>query len=131
MTYSLRILTIADIPEMQALFRSTVLHVNKKDYTQEEVEDWASCGESASMNKTGYLHSMFVHKDWQSKGVATQLLAEVERIAQQNGVKEITSDISITARPFFEHKGYRIIQPQLAQANQLRLKNYKMRKLLG
>ncbi len=127
MTYSLRILTIADIPEMQALFRSTVLHVNKKDYTQEEVEDWASCGESvahwqellaehtyigafdqtgimigfSSMNKTGYLHSMFVHKDWQSKGVATQLLAEVERIAQQNGVKEITSDISITARPFF------------------------------
>lgn len=157
MTYSLRILTIADIPEMQALFRSTVLHVNKKDYTQEEVEDWASCGESAahwqellaehtyigafdqagimigfsSMNKTGYLHSMFVHKDWQSKGVATQLLSEVERIAQQNGVKEITSDISITARPFFEHKDYRIIQPQLAQANQLRLKNYKMRKLLG
>lgn len=157
MTYSLRILTIADIPEMQALFRSTVLHVNKKDYTQEEVEDWASCGKSvahwqellakhtyigafdqtgimigfSSMNKTGYLHSMFVHKDWQNKGVATQLLAEVERIAQQYGVKEITSDISITACPFFEHKGYRIIQPQLAQANQLRLKNYKMRKLLG
>lgn len=48
MTYSLRILTIADIPEMQALFRSTVLHVNKKDYTQEEVEDWASCGESVA-----------------------------------------------------------------------------------
>ena len=83
------------------------------------------------MNKTGYLHSMFVHKDWQNKGVATQLLAEVERIAQQYGVKEITSDISITACPFFEHKGYSIIQPQLAQANQLRLKHYKMRKLLG
>ena len=149
MTYSLRILTIADIPEMQALFRSTVLHVNKKDYTQEgeSVAHWQELLAKhtyigafdqtgimigfSSMNKTGYLHSMFVHKDWQNKGVATQLLAEVERIAQQYGVKEITSDISITACPFFEHKGYSIIQPQLAQANQLRLKNYKMRKLLG
>ena len=26
------------------------------------------------MNKKGYLHSMFVHKDMQGKGVATQLL---------------------------------------------------------
>ena len=44
--FRIRPLQEADIPEMQDLFRSTVLHVNLKHYTQEEVEDWASCGES-------------------------------------------------------------------------------------
>ena len=38
------------------------------------------------MNKDGYLHSMFVHKDYQCKGVATQLLSEVEKW-QKMGVK--------------------------------------------
>lgn len=44
--YKLRKIEGKDIPELQALFRNTVLIVNSKDYTQEEVEDWASCGDS-------------------------------------------------------------------------------------
>lgn len=89
--YKLRKLTEEDIPDLQILFRETVLHVNARDYTREEVEDWASCGDSAehmkdllarndyvaalnerdeiigfsSMNVEGYLHSLFVHKDYQ------------------------------------------------------------------
>ena len=87
--FSVRPLTERDIPDMRKLFRATVLTVNSKDYTKEEVEDWASCGDSvehwkellaknnyigaldeqggivgfSSMNAEGYLHSMFVHKD--------------------------------------------------------------------
>ena len=45
--YKLRKLTEEDIPDLQILFRETVLHVNARDYTREEVEDWASCGDSA------------------------------------------------------------------------------------
>ena len=85
--YKIRTLEEKNIPQMRDLFRSTVLNVNIRDYTKEEVEDWASCGENlkhlkellsynqfvgafdehdalvgfASMNKDGYLHSMFVH----------------------------------------------------------------------
>ena len=154
--YRLLPLEEKDIPEMQELFRSTVLNVNIRHYTQEEVEDWASCGDSvehlkellshnhfigafdeagrmvgfSSMNKDGYLHSMFVHKDWQGKGVATQLLSEVERIAKQLEVAEITSEVSLTARPFFEKKGYEIVKIQKYRANKLELTNFVMRKLL-
>lgn len=154
--YRLLPLEEKDIPEMQELFRSTVLNVNIRHYTKEEVEDWASCGDSvehlkellshnhfigafdetssmvgfSSMNKDGYLHSMFVHKDWQGKGVATQLLYEVERIARQLGVAEITSEVSLTARPFFEKKGYEIVKIQKYRANKLELTNFVMRKLL-
>ncbi len=152
--YRLLPLEEKDIPEMQELFRSTVLHVNIRHYTKEEVEDWASCGDSvehlkellshnhfigafdkanhmvgfSSMNKDGYLHSMFVHKDWQGKGVATQLLSEVERIAKQLGVVEITSEVSLTARPFFEKKGYEIVKIQKYRANKLELTNFIMRR---
>lgn len=45
LVYALRPLEEKDILEMQHLFRSTVLNVNLKDYTKEEVADWASCGD--------------------------------------------------------------------------------------
>lgn len=103
--YKLRELTDEDIPVLQTLFRETVLHVNVRDYTREEVEDWASCGESAehmkdllarndyvaalneqgeiigfsSMNAEGYLHSLFVHKDYQQVGIGSLLLSAVEK----------------------------------------------------
>ena len=163
MTYQLitsrlpiRRLTAQDIPEMRELFRATVLTVNSKDYTKEEVEDWASCGDSvehwkelfaknnyigaldgqgrivgfSSMNTEGYLHSMFVHKDWQGKGVATLLLSEVEKMARGYGVHKISVEVSITARPFFEKRGYKVMKEQKAKANRLWLTNYVMEKTL-
>ena len=152
----IRPLTELDIPEMRELFRTTVLTVNSKDYTKEEVADWASCGESvahwkellakndyigaidgqgkivgfSSMNAEGYLHSMFVHKDWQGKGVATLLLSEVEKMACEYGVRKISVEVSITARPFFEKHGYKVVKEQKAKANRLWLTNYVMEKTL-
>ena len=149
-------LTELDIPEMRELFRTTVLTVNSKDYTKEEVEDWTSCGDSvahwknllakndyvgaidrqgkiigfSSMNAEGYLHSMFVHKDQQGKGVATLLLSEVEKIAREYDVHKINVEASITARPFFEKHGYKVVKEQKAKANRLWLTNYVMEKAL-
>ena len=154
--YRIRPLTEQDIPEMRALFRATVLAINSKDYTQEEVEDWASCGDRAehwkkllskhnyiaaldgkgdiigfsSMNTDGYLHSMFVHKDWQRKGVASLLLSEVEKMACKYKAHQISVEASITARPFFEKHGYSVVKQQKAKANRLYLTNYVMEKAL-
>lgn len=154
--YDMRPLTDQDILKVQELFRSTVLTVNSKDYTKEEVEDWASCGDSIehwkellakndyigaldgqgniigffSMDSDGHLHSMFVHENWQGCGVATRLLSEVEKMAQKYGVGKIHTEVSITARSFFEEHGYRTMKEQKQKANQLFLTNYKMEKVL-
>lgn len=154
--YDMRPLTDQDISKVQELFRSTVLTVNSKDYTKEEVEDWASCGDSiehwkellakndyigaldgqgniigfSSMDSDGHLHSMFVHENWQGCGVATRLLSEVEKMAQKYGVGKIHTEVSITARSFFEEHGYRTMKEQKQKANQLFLTNYKMEKVL-
>ena len=110
---TIRIALNTDIEEIQSLYRNTVLVINRRDYSQAEVEDWASCGDDPSVNRQseivgfssitpqGYLHSMFIHKDFQGKGVATLLLNEIERYAVAAGITRITSEVSITARPFF------------------------------
>ena len=41
----IRQVNLSDIPALQELYQHTVLTVNRKDYTAEEVADWASCGD--------------------------------------------------------------------------------------
>lgn len=153
---SFRRAALSDVTEIKRLFTETVLTINRKDYTAEETADWASCGERpghwerligglhfivavnaggritgfAAMRRDGYLHSMFVRKDYQRQGIATQLLRIMEGYAVANGLKAITSEVSITARPFFERHGYDVLAEQQAQANKLRMTNYKMAKTI-
>lgn len=55
---TIRIALNTDIEEIQSLYRNTVLVINRRDYSQAEVEDWASCGDDPSkiegMIKTHY-----------------------------------------------------------------------------
>lgn len=152
--YSIREATVNDIPALSQLFCETVLTVNRYNYTREEVHDWASCGLDpkrweelitslyfvvatgadgdivgfASIRKDGYLHSMFVHKDFQHRGIATQLYKEMESFAVRHKIKVIRSEVSITARPFFENIGFVVEEIQSRKANKLYLLNYKMKK---
>lgn len=121
--FRIRPALVSDIPAMRLLFRETVLSVNRRDYTAEEVADWASCGEGetrwrelfarqrcfvaedargtmtgfASADGEGYMHMLFVHKDFQRCGVATALYAAVERFAREAGAVRIASEVSETA----------------------------------
>lgn len=150
--FTIRIAQQSDALELMSLFQETVLHINKRDYSEAEVADWASCGNDLShikdMIKThyfivatnqqsqivgfssithqGYLHSMFIHKDFQGKGIAT-----IERYATARGIMRITSEVSLTARPFFEKRGYIVEVEQKRKANQLYLTNFWMAKRLA
>ena len=155
--FTIRIAQQSDALELMSLFQDTVLNINRRDYSKAEVEDWASCGNDLShikdMIKThyfivatnqqsqivgfssithqGYLHSMFIHKDFQGKGIATILLNEIERYATATGIIRITSEVSLTARPFFEQRGYIVTEEQKRRANQLSLTNFWMAKRLA
>lgn len=43
-------------------------------------------------------------------------------------VKRLTSEVSITAKPFFEKQGFQVDEEQKRKANQMCLTNYKMSK---
>lgn len=154
--FSIRPATVSDIPELTELYKNTVLFVNRKDYSAEEVEDWASCGDNvehwdelfaeqyyivaennqgkivgfASINNTGYMHTLFVHKDFQHQGIASLLYQTLEQYAKEKGAERITSEVSITARPFFEKQGFVVDEEQKRKANKLWLTNYKVGKVI-
>jgi putative acetyltransferase len=141
-----------DIEKSIKLFRDTVHNVNAKDYTQEQLDAWApEVVDYARWNtlldnisyiaednhdvvgfgdvtKYGYLDRLFVHKDYQGKGVATQLLKKLEDKAKQLGVKEIATETSITAQPFFEKHGYAIYLRQTKELRGVKLVNVVMKK---
>ena len=48
MDFKIRIAQQSDSAELRDLYKNTVLVVNRRDYSQDEVEDWASCGDDLS-----------------------------------------------------------------------------------
>ena len=77
-----------------------------------------------------YVAGIFVREDRQGRGVAGSLLSEVEKMAHGYGVRIIGLEASVTARPFFEARGYVVVKEQKARANRLCLTNYVMEKTL-
>ena len=151
-----RTATMKDIQELKKLFCNTVMTVNRRDYTAEEVADWASCCESdgcwEQLLSTLYFivatdvegqmlgftalegMAIFIQclciKITSVKGIATALLQENRAYASEHGIKEMTSEVSITARPFFEHHGYKVEREQRVLANRMIMTNFMMRKTL-
>jgi putative acetyltransferase len=134
---------------MAELFYNTVHTINAKDYTKEQLDVWAtghvdlekwnqSFQEHFSLvaienkiiigfgdiDKTGYLDRLFVHKDYQKKGVAAAICDKLEQAVKG----KIITHASITARPFFEKRGYKIIKKQQLKKQGVVLTNFVMKK---
>ena len=137
----------SDCKELTNLFYNTVHNVNAKDYTKEQLNVWAteqvdlekwnlSLQEHFSVvavddeiiigfgdiDKTGYLDRLFVHTDYQRKGIATAICNQLEQAVQA----DITSHASITAKPFFEKRGYKLVKEQQVERQGVFLTNYVM-----
>lgn len=138
-----------DCKEITELFYNTVHTVNSKDYSEEQLNAWAtgevdleqwnrSLQEHFSLiavddgiivgfgdiDSTGYLDRLYVHKDYQRKGIATALCETLEKTVQN----KIITHASITARPFFENRGYKVITEQQVVRQNISLTNFIMEK---
>lgn len=76
----------------------------------------------ADMDADGYLDRL------QGRGVATALCDALEQAVQ---CEAYTTHASITARPFFEKRGYRVVRAQQVERQGLYLTNYVMEKRRG
>ncbi|WP_339315307.1 GNAT family N-acetyltransferase [Paenibacillus sp. FSL R10-2734] len=148
----------SDISQIISLFYDTVHSVNKQDYSQEQLDAWApkeeeklklnTWGSSLRQNITyvaeingcivgfsdmtveGHLDRLYVHKDFQGQGVASALVNKLEMKARELGLHEMDTEASITARPFFERRGYQLIEKQSVERKGVLLINYRMSKKL-
>lgn len=64
---------------------------------------------------------LFVHKDFQRCGIAAALCGELEY-----GFSVVKVYASVTAKPFFEKRGYAVVTEQEAERFGIKLKNYEM-----
>lgn len=137
----------ADCSEIAALFYQTVHEVNKQDYTSEQLNAWATgkvdltawnqsflehytlvavengrIAGFGDIDETGYLDRLYVHKDHQREGIAAALCSRLEAHVQGN----ILTHASITARPFFQKRGYKVLKKQQIERQNVLLTNFVM-----
>lgn len=140
----------SDCEYLAELFFETVHTVNAKDYTEQQLAAWADGSVDlkewnrtfqehvsvvavmdngivgfGDMDAKGYLDRLYVHKDYQKKGIATAICQELEGAAE---VDKITVHASITAKPFFLSRGYKIVKEQQVYRKGISLTNYLMEK---
>ncbi|ENZ00969.1 hypothetical protein HMPREF1092_02133 [Clostridium thermobutyricum] len=140
----------SDCVQLAKLFYDTVHFINKKDYTKNQLDAWASGNVDiekwnksflehytlvaikddiivgfGDIDSTGYLDRLYVHKNYQGVGIATALCDKLEKAFN---VKNITTYSSITAKPFFEKRGYKVIKEQEVERMGINLINYIMEK---
>lgn len=72
-----------------------------------------------------HLDRLYVHKDRQRRGIAAMLCDRLEAAAPG---RTITVHASITARPFFERRGYVVVRGQRVERRGVTLGNYVMRR---
>lgn len=144
-----------DLPEMLQLFTATIDEVCMKDYDLQQLEAWKSGAENeerwikvisdqyvvvavtknkivgfCTLDQGNYIDLLFVRKEFLHRGIATMLYQQIEQKALLNNEKELTADVSKTARPFFEKKGFQIVQEQTVHVKGIAMTNYKMVKHL-
>lgn len=71
-----------------------------------------------------------MHKDFQNQGIGKKLIENVEEYILKNGVRKFYSHVSITAIPFFEKKGYKVVKKQFINRNNIIIENFIMTKNL-
>lgn len=147
----LRTYVSGDCTKLAKLFFDTVHEINARDYTLSQLQVWAtgnvdlvSWNKSFSENTTiiaeinnqivgfgdidssGYLDRLYVHKNYQRQGIATAIVERLEKNIQSS----ITTHASITAKNFFENRGYIVIKENIVIRQEVELTNFIMMKYI-
>lgn len=152
----IRLATLQDIPSLKSLYQGTITHINSQHYNPEQITAWAATGERitslenkikeqyfyvaitasgvitgfSSLEEDGELDMMYVHKDYQGQGIASLLIQQIYKKAAELGLSKLTAYVSITARPFFEKQGFKVMETQQVQLGEVTLTNYEMIKTI-
>ncbi|MFT6988292.1 MAG: putative acetyltransferase [Paraglaciecola sp.] len=141
--------------EIWQLFHHTIHHINAQHYSTKQLDAWAPpefintfwteklaklcsfvCVTNSKIvgysdvQKNGYIDHFFCHHQHQGLGVGSALMAHIHTLAKQQGMTQLSAEVSITAKPFFEAKGFKTIKQQAVPTRGQVLTNFKMTKML-
>ncbi|OED60066.1 GNAT family N-acetyltransferase [Vibrio tasmaniensis ZS-17] len=145
----------SDAKALWEIYFHTVRNINVRDYSQEQVEAWAPSNFDSELwqkclhriqpfvaeldgcvvgytdlQPNGLIDHFFCHHEYQGKGVGRALMEHVFQIGSVRGVSRYFSEVSITARPFYEHLGFTVVNEQEVEMRGVKLTNYVMEKVV-
>lgn len=154
-TITIRPYVATDASTLVSLFRASVREIASRDYTASQIRAWAPdhidggrLGQECASRPTwiaevegriagfsdlepdGHVDMLYVHPDFQRRGVARALLMHIEKAARAAGLRRLYTEASITARPVFEAMGFRTIAPQTVTVGGVPMMNYRMERCL-
>jgi len=152
---SIREFEPADAPALWGIFFSSIRQLAAADYSPEQIAAWAPAevdpekwaarmrgiwpfvaevaGQPvgyADLQPNGYIDHFFVSPAVARRGVGTALMRRIHDQAKRQQLGRLFADVSLTARPFFEHFGFSLAASQTVLIGGVTLRNYRMAKVL-
>ena len=126
---NIRLFRPEDREKVSLLIRKTLIEENSKDYPQNVIDYMINEFTGSFIQKmaeertflvaekneeivgtatlkNNYIGTVFIHPEFQSQGIGTQLMKKVEHLAKSRGLKNLTLDSSITGLGFYKRRGY-------------------------
>lgn len=144
-----------DAGQIAQLFHDTVREINQRDYSFDQIQAWApdeiyfrNWAEMCSKRSTfvaaqsglivgfgelepdGHIDCFYCHKNYQGRGIGRQIYQTIEAKALNLGLTRLFVEASITAKPFFQHMGFSVVQQQQVFCRGETFINYLMDKQL-
>lgn len=145
-----------DAAPLLSLCRETIRTVNLRDYTPEQVRAWAPDAIDldpwsarflgrfvpvaeedgrpvgfAELEDDGHIDRFYVAADRQRRGIGAALMGCLEGEARRRGMARLTVEASITARPFFEARGFRLLATQVVPCRGVEFVNHRMERAMA
>lgn len=145
----------SDTEAIRTLFYNTIRDVNSRDYSAKQIEVWSSSAMNdqfwqqrlqsslvyvaelenqivgfASLKRNGYLDLFYCHSQFQGKGIGSKLLNQLEQVARSLHIERLFTEASITAKPFFERRGFDVVRSQQVELRGVLFRNFVMEKIL-
>lgn len=145
----------SDLAALAELFTSAVHGLAREDYDATQLAAWAPLSPDLdhwvvrlaglrtivaeldtrlagfiSYQQNGHIDLVYVSPLYSRRGIASALYDEVETVLRSEGVSELFTEASKTARPFFERHGFSVTEEQNIEVRGAVFRRYAMRKAI-
>ncbi|MFT0212636.1 GNAT family N-acetyltransferase [Pseudomonas sp. F1_0610] len=147
---------IGDEATLYGVYYSAIHRIASRDYSQEQINAWAPAevGQTlweekirsinpfvavidgvvvgyTDIQPSGYIDHFFVSGNHPRQGIGASLMGVIHQEAAQLGITELTSDVSLTAQPFFSKFGFHVVEHRFPERRGVVIPNALMRKVLA
>jgi len=144
-----------DYAAIARLHKATIRHINSRDYPEDIIEVWSGRTNAKRFRSSAFkvkrwvaiegekvigfcdhdfkcdLGGLYIHKDFQGKGVGGKLMKKAEASMKKLGCKIITIMSTITAKSFYQKMGFKIIKKGFHQIKDKKVEVFFMSKKIS